>query len=71
MDKEPSLELNDVDGPLYEVLAVDLMASKGEITNAYRRLAKEWHPDRHQSDEGAKVVFQQIARAYQSPYLGA
>lgn len=65
MEKEPSLELNDIDSPLYDALGVDVMASKGEIINAYRRLAREWHPDRHRGDEGAKLVFQQIARAYQ------
>ena len=30
---------------------------------------QEWHPDRHRGDEGAKVVFQEILRAYQSERL--
>jgi hypothetical protein len=32
---------------------------------------QDWHPDRHRGDEGAKIVFQEIVRAYQSAWLSS
>jgi curved DNA-binding protein CbpA len=34
------------------------------IKAAYRRLAKEYHPDRRQGDEEAAVKFQAVQAAY-------
>ncbi len=49
----------------YTVLGVSRGASADEIRKAFRRLAKEHHPDRHAGDEAAKKRFQEINAAYQ------
>eukprot|EP00878_Enallax_costatus_P004740 GHUV01004989.1.p1 GENE.GHUV01004989.1~~GHUV01004989.1.p1 ORF type:complete len:118 (+),score=10.67 GHUV01004989.1:250-603(+) len=53
-------------GPtLYKTLGVSLTAQADEIRAAYRRLARQWHPDRHRGDDLAKRRFQQIQEAYE------
>jgi molecular chaperone DnaJ len=47
----------------YEVLGVARSASNGEIRSAYRRLAKQYHPDVNQED-GAEERFKEINEAY-------
>ena len=47
----------------YSILGVERKATKDEIKKAYRRLAKEWHPDINQ-DPKAKEVFRDINEAY-------
>jgi len=51
----------------YEVLGVARDASTDEIKKAYRRLALEWHPDRHPEDRRAEaeVRFKRISEAYE------
>jgi DnaJ-class molecular chaperone len=49
----------------YDVLGVDRSASAAEIKRAYRKLAKESHPDRHKSDVRAKDRFAEINAAYE------
>jgi DnaJ-class molecular chaperone len=49
----------------YEILNVAESASEDEIKQAYRRLAKEHHPDRHQGDSGAEARFKEIGEAYE------
>ncbi|XP_023933324.1 dnaJ homolog subfamily C member 25 homolog [Lingula anatina] len=52
----------------YDVLDVDRDATKGDISKAYRRLARKWHPDMHKSSkakEKATLQFQKIANAYE------
>lgn len=52
-----------VDDP-YKVLGVSPNASDEEIKKAYRRLAKQYHPDRNPGDQEAAKKMQQINDAY-------
>lgn len=49
----------------YEVLGVDRGASGGEIKKAFRRLARELHPDVNKHDPEAEAKFKQAAEAYE------
>jgi molecular chaperone DnaJ len=49
----------------YEVLGVDRNASEIEIKKAYRRLAKQYHPDMNQGDEVAEAKFKEANEAYE------
>lgn len=48
----------------YEVLGLDRGASAEEIKKAYRRLAKEHHPDFNRDDGEAEKRFREIKEAY-------
>lgn len=48
----------------YKVLGVSPDASDEEIKKAYRRLAKQYHPDRNPGDAEAAKKMQQINEAY-------
>lgn len=47
----------------YEILGVLRTASEAEITKAYRKLARKYHPD-VSKEKGAEEKFKQIAEAY-------
>lgn len=47
----------------YAVLGVDRSASEAEIKRAYRKLAKQYHPDRHPGDSEAQTKFAEINTA--------
>ena len=49
----------------YKVLGVDRNASDEEIKKAYRRLAKQYHPDANPGDQEAARKMQQINAAYE------
>jgi len=52
----------------YKVLGVSRDASERDIKKAYRRLAKEWHPDTYQGDLGKEDVekkYAQIGEAWE------
>ncbi len=52
-------------GDPYKILGVSPDASDEEIKRAYRRLAKEYHPDRNPGDAEAAKKMQQINAAYE------
>jgi curved DNA-binding protein len=47
----------------YKVLGVDKNASDADIKKAYRKLARQYHPDLNPNDDNAKKKFQQINEA--------
>ena len=49
----------------YQVLGVSPGASDEEIKQAYRRLAKKYHPDRNPGDEEAARQMQRVNAAYE------
>lgn len=49
----------------YKVLGINRDASDDEIKQAYRRLAKQYHPDRNPGDAEAAKKMQQINAAYE------
>jgi WD40 repeat protein len=54
----------------YEILGLPLHASADDIKQAYRNLAKKWHPDRFVNDvqkqQEAEAKFKEISVAYES-----
>ncbi len=48
----------------YDVLGVSESATKSEITKAYRKIARENHPDQHPGDEAAEDRFKEASAAY-------
>ena len=48
----------------YQVLGVSRNATMDEITQAYRKLAKQYHPDLHPNDASAEAKMKAINQAY-------
>jgi molecular chaperone DnaJ len=49
----------------YEVLGVGRNASAAELKSAYRKLAKQQHPDRNAGDSAAELRFKEVSEAYE------
>ncbi|MDP4274403.1 MAG: J domain-containing protein [Bacteroidota bacterium] len=47
----------------YKILGIDKTATPAEVKNAYRRLARKYHPDLNPNDKDAQLNFQQINEA--------
>ena len=48
----------------YKVLGVSATATQDEIKQAYRKLARQYHPDANKGDETAEEKFKEISEAY-------
>lgn len=49
----------------YKILGVSRNANANQIKKAYRKLAKELHPDKHHGDDSAHEKFQDLGAAYE------
>ncbi|GAB4562724.1 MAG: DnaJ C-terminal domain-containing protein [Anaerolineae bacterium] len=49
----------------YKILGVDRNATEQEIKRAYRRLARQYHPDMNPGDKAAEERFKEINEAYE------
>ena len=58
-------------GNAYKILEIRPEASMNEIKQAYRKMAKKYHPDKIQSNDqamikGAEEKFREVRKAYES-----
>lgn len=48
----------------YKILGVDKNTDENEIKKAFRKLAKQWHPDKNPGNKKAESKFKEISEAY-------
>lgn len=58
------ISAQDLERDFYAVLGVSKSASAKDIKRAYRKLAQEYHPDKHPDDSAAEEKFKEISYAY-------
>jgi len=61
-----SLALASAGRDFYKILGVKKNAQTNQIKKAYRKLAKEMHPDRNPDDPSANERFQDLGAAYEA-----
>lgn len=49
----------------YEILGLDRNATEADIKKAYRKLAKQYHPDMNPGDNEAEHKFKEVSEAYE------
>jgi molecular chaperone DnaJ len=49
----------------YAILGVQKTSSEAEIKQAYRKLSKELHPDKHKGDKDKEAKFKEVNEAYE------
>ncbi len=49
----------------YEILGVTRQATEADLKSAFRKLAKEHHPDRNPGDKTAEQKFKELNEAYE------
>src|SRR3989338_2505080 len=49
----------------YDVLGIQKNASVDDIKQAYRKMSKELHPDKHKGDKAAEQKFKEVNEAYE------
>ena len=49
----------------YEVLGVSKTATDDELKKAFRKLAKQYHPDLHPGDKACEEKFKEVNEAYE------
>ena len=49
----------------YSILGVTRSAKQDEIKRAYRKLAKQYHPDRTPGNQAAEAKFKEVQEAYE------
>uniref|UniRef100_A0A6Q2XY45 DnaJ homolog subfamily C member 16 n=1 Tax=Esox lucius TaxID=8010 RepID=A0A6Q2XY45_ESOLU len=59
-----ALDLTASEVDPYTILGVTKSASQAEIKKVYKRLAREWHPDKNKN-EGAEDMFIKITKSYE------
>ena len=50
----------------YDVLGVPRNASEQDLKNAFRKLAKDFHPDKNPGDKAAEQKFKELGEAYEA-----
>ena len=63
-DSKPPVTLNDLD-KAYNILGCTEKSTLSEIKQAYKKLAKMYHPDSSKNKEEANVRFLKIKEAYE------
>ena len=56
--------IDHMEKEFYEILGIPRSSSEKEIKQAYRRLARQYHPDVNKNDKSAEEKFKQINEAH-------